>query len=403
MTRPAQTIEGKYGILAAFEIHPRTVSSMNTCELLLIGATHRTAPLGLRERFSLSTDNETALAAELAALPGVRELVILNTCNRVEMYVVGGATVRPAQIAAAFCARQGFDPAEFASLRLELSGRAAVEHLLEVSSGLDSQMLGENEIFGQVKRAYLSAQSRGFTGPVLNKIFQKAFQAAKHVRTHTAITAGLVSVSNVAVELAASVFGELSAARVLLLGAGEIGLKSGRAFRSRRPAALVVASRRLDRAQEVAVELEAQAVPFEQAMTDLGNFDVVVCSTAAPTTVIGPAAIVAAMRKRGGRPLFFIDVAMPRDVDAEVAALENVFLYNLDDLAKIAAENRSARHAEIARCREILTSKASGLWPLIETLLSRKPAREAAPGDVYPMPSLSAQAAQGMALLSAAC
>jgi glutamyl-tRNA reductase len=403
MTTPAQTADGKYGILAAYEIHPRTISSMNTCELLLVGATHRTAPLGLREKFSLSADNEATLAAGLAAMPGVRELVILSTCNRVEIYVVGGAAVRPAQVAAAFCACQGFDPEEFASLRLELSGRAAVQHLFEVSSGLDSQMLGENEIFGQVKRAYLSAQSRGLTGPVLNKIFQKAFQAAKHVRTHTAITAGLVSVSNVAVELAASVFGELGAARILLLGAGEIGLKSGRAFRSRRPAVLAVASRRLDRAQEVAVELEAQAMPFEQAMTDLGNFDVVVCSTAAPTTVIAPAAVAAAMRRRAGRPLFFIDVAMPRDVDAEVAALENVFLYNLDDLAKIAAENRSARHAEIALCCQILTLKTGDLWSRIETLLGREPASAAANGNFYPMPCRSVEAAAAMALCPAAC
>ncbi|MEO6993381.1 MAG: glutamyl-tRNA reductase, partial [Lacunisphaera sp.] len=244
--------------------------------------------------------------------------------------------------------------------------------------------LGENEIFGQVKRAYLSAQLRGLTGPVLNKVFQKAFQAAKHVRTHTAITAGLVSVSNVAVELAARVFGELGAARILLLGAGEIGLKSGRAFRSRGPAALAVASRRLDHAQEVAVELEAEAMPFEQAMADLGNFDVVVCSTSAPTTVIAPAAVAAAMRRRAGRPLFFIDVAMPRDVDAEVAALENVFLYNLDDLAKIAAENRSARHAEIARCRELLEQRAVAMWRHAEGQLA-----PAAPVEVVfePQPS----------------
>ncbi len=343
---------------------------MNTGKLFLVGATHRTAPLGLRERLSLSVENEAALAAELAALPGVRELVILSTCNRVEFYVVGGAAVRPAQVAAAFCARQGFALAEFSAVRLELTDRAVVQHLLEVSSGLDSQMLGENEIFGQVKRAYESAQVRGCTGPVLNKLFQKAFQAAKHVRTHTAITAGLVSVSNVAVELAASIFGELGAARVLLLGAGEIGLKSGRAFRSRRPGALVVASRRLDRAQEVAVELEAQAVPFAQAMADLGSFDVVVCSTAAPTAVIAPAMVAAAMKQRASRPLFFIDVAMPRDVDAGVAAIENVFLYNLDDLAKIATDNRNARHAEIARCQEMLARRADDLWRQAESQLT---------------------------------
>ncbi len=271
---------------------------MNTGELILVGATHRTAPLGMRERLALSAANETALVAELAAWPGLGEFVILNTCNRVEIYGVAANPTLRARVAAAFCARQGFALEDFARVRLELTGREVVTHLLEVASGLDSQMLGENEIFGQVKRAYEAAQTRGSAGPVLNRIFQKAFQAAKHVRSQTAITAGLVSVANVAVELAASIFGDLGRARVLLLGAGEIGLKSGRAFRSRKPAALTVASRRLEHAQEVAAELGAVALAFETAVASLAEFDVVVCSTAAPTTVISPAMVAAAMARR---------------------------------------------------------------------------------------------------------
>jgi glutamyl-tRNA reductase len=342
---------------------------MNTGELFLIGATHRTAPLGLRERLAVTAASEAALVAELAALPGLGEFVLLNTCNRVEIYGVAASPALRARVAAAFCARQGFALAEFERVRLELTGRAVVAHLLEVASGLDSQMLGENEIFGQVKRAYEAAQARGSAGPVLNRIFQKAFQAAKHVRSHTAITAGLVSVANVAVELAASIFGDLGRARVLLLGAGEIGLKSGRAFRSRKPGALVVASRRLEHAQEVAAELDATALAFEAAVADLAGFDVVVCSTAAPTAVISPALVAAAIAQRGGRPLFFIDVALPRDVDPGVAGLGNVFVYNLDDLAAIAAENRSARQAEIAKCQVILGEKAGALWAQAERLL----------------------------------
>ena len=349
---------------------------MNPGTLFLVGATHRTAPLGLRERLALSAATETALSTDLDAMPALQEFVILNTCNRVEIYGVGDAS-QQSKVAAAFCARQGFDLSEFERLRLELTGRDVVDHLLAVSSGLDSQMLGENEIFGQVKKAFQNAQARGSAGPVLNRIFQKAFQAAKHVRTHTAITSGLVSVGNVAVDLAVSVFGELNKARVLLLGAGEIGLKSGRAFGSRGPASLAVASRRLDRAQEVATELNAQALPFEEAMASLGQFDVVVCSTSAPSTVISSAMVQSAMRQRRDRPLFFIDVALPRDVDADVASLENVFLYNLDDLAKISAENRCARQAEITKCQEILTQKAGVLWLQAAQMLQASPRPEA--------------------------
>jgi glutamyl-tRNA reductase len=342
---------------------------MDAGELFLIGATHRTAPLRMRERLALTAAAADELATELASMPGLREFVILNTCNRVEIYGVGTNAASRFRVTAAFCARQGFALHEFEHLRLELTDRAVVSHLLEVASGLDSQMLGENEIFGQVKRAYEAAQARGSAGPVLNRVFQKAFQAAKQVRSNTAITTGLVSVANVAVELAASIFGNLGGTRVLLLGAGEIGLKSGRAFRSRAPAALAVASRRLERAQEVAVELAASALGFEAAVAGLADFDVVVCSTAAPTTVISPAMVAAAMHRRGGRPLFFIDVALPRDVAPGVAELGNVFVYNLDDLAAIAADNRSARQAEVAKCQVVLGAKADALWLQADRLL----------------------------------
>jgi glutamyl-tRNA reductase len=339
-----------------------TPPRMTAGELFVVGATHRTASLGLRERLALTAENEAVLAAELAQLPGLQEFVILNTCNRVEIYGVGANASQRHRVVAAFCDRQGFARDEFAPLCLDLVGRDALQHLLEVVSGIDSQITGENEIFGQVKKAYQVAQIRGATGPVLNRIFQKAFQAAKQARTETSISAGLVSVASVAVDLAGNIFGDLRTARVLLLGAGEIGLKSGRAFRSRAAAALTVASRRLDRAQEVAGELQATALPFDQAVAALADFDVMVCSTAAPTIVLTRAMAEAALRLRGGRPLFFIDLALPRDVDAGVGALENVFLYNLDDLAGIAAENRSARRAEVGKCQEILDRKADTLW-----------------------------------------
>lgn len=334
---------------------------MSADGLFVIGATHHRAPLAVREKLSLSAEALELLQRELAAMTELREFAVLNTCNRVEFYGVA-ASEAVKRITAAFCARQNFDPAEFEKIRLDLRGREAVQHLLEVSAGLDSQMLGETEIFGQVKDAYAAAQTRGSTGPVLNRVFQKGFQAAKHVRTQTAITEGQVSVANVAVDLALNIFGRLDNVRILLLGAGEIGEKTARAFQSRGAAALTVASRRFERAMELAGALGASAMPFEQREARLGEFDVVVCATSAPDLVVSLAATRTAMHRRPAQPLFFIDQALPRDVDPAVAELDNVFLYNLDDLAKIAEENRAAREAEIAKCRAIIADKAEALW-----------------------------------------
>jgi len=226
-------------------------------------------------------------------------------------------------------------------------------------------MLGETEILGQVKEAYAAAQTRHSVGPVLNRVFQKTFQYAKHVRTHTAIAEGQISVANVAVDLATKIFGALADAQILLLGAGEIGDKTAKAFQSRGARSLTVASRRLERATELANALGAVAIPFEQWPTRLADFDIVVCSTAAPETVVKLTDIRAAMKKRPARPLFLIDLALPRDVDPTAADEGNIFLYNLDDLAKIAEENLAARTAEVKRAREILTEKANLLWSQI--------------------------------------
>jgi glutamyl-tRNA reductase len=335
---------------------------MSAGGFFVIGATHHRAPLAVREKLSLGAESAAALQAEFAAIHGLREFAVLNTCNRVEFYGVAASPEVAAQICAAFCARQQFDTAEFEKIRLDLRGRDAVQHLVEVSAGLDSQMVGETEIFGQVKEAYAAAQSSGTTGPVLNRVFQKGFQAAKHVRTHTAITEGQVSVANVAVDLALTIFGGLAATRILLLGAGEIGEKTAKAFQSRGAAALTVASRRFERAMELAQALGASAMPFEQRESRLAEFDVVVCATSAPDLVVSLAATKAAMHRRPARPLFFIDQALPRDIDPAVSDIDNVFLYNLDDLAKIAEENRAAREAEITRCRAIVAEKADALW-----------------------------------------
>jgi glutamyl-tRNA reductase len=332
--------------------------------LFMLGATHHNAPLEVRERLAVAS--EADLRADLAPVVGLREIAVLNTCNRVEFYGVGADAGAAEAVQAAYCARQKFDVAEFERIRIRLTGKDAALHLFEVASGLDSQLLGENEIFGQVKDAYAAAQACGSTGPVLNRVFQKAFQAAKHVRTHTGISAGQVSVASVAVDLASNIFGSLSAARVLVLGTGDVGGATARAFASRGAANLTVAGRRDEKASAIAAALGAATVPFEERNGLLADYDIVVSSTSAPSAILTAAGVASAMRRRPARPLLLVDLALPRDIESGAADLQNVFLYNLDDLAKIAETNRSAREAELGRCREILAQRADSLWGQVQ-------------------------------------
>lgn len=343
------------------------MSDTPASQLFILGASHHRTPIELREKLALTAEKMSAFQQQLAQLQGLREHAVLNTCNRVEFYGVANDTSTIAQLQNLFCQFQGFSESDFNSIRHRAENQHAIEHLIEVSSGLDSQMLGETEILGQVKEAYAAAQTRQSVGPVLNRVFQKTFQYAKYIRSNTAITEGQISVANVAVDLATKIFGKLDQARILLLGAGEIGDKTAKAFQSRGARSLTVASRRLERAVELATALGAAALPFEQWAARLHDFDIVVCSTAAPDIVVTQSIIRAAMKQRPARPLFFIDLALPRDVDPAAAKDENVFLYNLDDLAKIAEENLAARTAEVKRAREILQEKAVALWTQLAT------------------------------------
>jgi glutamyl-tRNA reductase len=346
---------------------------MSPSTLFLVGVTHRTAPFGFREKLALGTEREAALAAELARLGTISEFVILNTCNRVEIYGVAQHPAAARQASAAFCALRGINLEDFERFGFVLEQRAAVSHLLHVASGLDSQILGETEIFGQVKRAYAVAQTRHSAGPILNRLFQKAFQAAKHVRSNTGVTTGQVSVANVGVDIALAVFGDLHAAKILLLGAGEMGEKSARAFQSRGARHLAVANRNLERAALLADSLGAATLPFEDREAQLGDYDIIVCSTAAPTTVVSAAAVQRAIAHRKSRPLLLIDLAMPRDVDSAVAGLPNVFLYNLDNLADVAAKNRQARLVEAEAGKVALAPRIESLWCALQGQMAIAP------------------------------
>ncbi|HEY9249701.1 MAG TPA: glutamyl-tRNA reductase, partial [Rariglobus sp.] len=253
--------------------------------LFLLGASHHTTPLELREKLALSAGRLPAFHQAAAALPGMRELAVLNTCNRVEFYGAADSPETVQRLRETFCAFQDFPPDAFAAVSQQALGLPAIEHLLSVASGLDSQMLGETEILGQVKDAYAAAQDRRTTGPVLNRVFQKAFQHAKYVRTHTAITEGQISVANVAVDLAMKIFGDLGSTRILLLGAGDIGEKTAKAFQSRGAGSLTVASRTLGHAMQLATALDATALPWEHVSSHIGDYSVIVGSTASPETV----------------------------------------------------------------------------------------------------------------------
>jgi glutamyl-tRNA reductase len=340
---------------------------MNSEYFFVLGATHHSAPIEVREKLVLSAAAEAALRSELAVAGPLAELAVLNTCNRLEFYAVAADPRATEQLEAVFCARIGFDRAEFARIRLKLEGAAAARHLFEVAAGIDSQIVGENEIFGQVKEAYAAAQAQGSAGPVLNRIFQKAFQAAKHVRTHTAISSGQVSIATVGVELALTIFGSLRTTRIFLIGAGEIGEKTAKAFQSRGVESLTITSRSAENSLRLATALGAGTLPFDQRELRLADFDIVVCATAAPAAVLTNAAVHAAMRRRPTRPLLLLDLALPRDVETAAAETGNVFLYNLDDLAKIAEENRSARAAEAERSRAWLEERALRLWQDLTT------------------------------------
>lgn len=339
--------------------------------LFLLGASHHTAPLAVREKLALDEARTAALAARLRATPGVSEFALLNTCNRVEVYGVARDHGSLAALHTVVCEATGCTPAEFQTASFAHRNQEAVAHLIAVAAGLDSQLVGETEILGQVKAAYDSALARRWTGPVLNRIFQKTFQAAKHIRTHTAIGTGQVSVANVAVDLAGRIFGDLAATRILVVGAGDIGLKTVQAFQSRGAATITVASRTLARAGE-AVGAGGWAASLAELPGLVAAADIVASSTAAPGHVLDAELVAAAMAHRRARPLFLIDLALPRDIDPAAATLPNVFLYNLDDLAKIAEGNRALREAEAAKGRAIVAARSAALWPQVARALDSR-------------------------------
>jgi glutamyl-tRNA reductase len=333
--------------------------------LVLLGASHHTAPLAVRERLAINGDRATVLAERLHATPGVREFALLNTCNRIELYTVANGSHAIDAVRQTLSEVTGCAPVDLDGVVVQRENHDAIAHLFEVASGLDSQIVGEVEILGQVKDAYDRALDRKWTGPVLNRVFQKTFQAAKHIRTNTSIGAGQISIATVAVDLAGKIFGELDPVKILVVGAGEIGLKTAQAFQSRGARSITVASRTLSKAEEIAAAAGGWAASMAELPEILAKSDIVASSTSSPNAVITRELAAQAMKHRAGRPLFLVDLALPRDIEPDCGGIPNVYLYNLDDLAQIAETNLAQRQAEVAKCRAILAQRTAQLWPQV--------------------------------------
>src|SRR5207244_1734531 len=293
--------------------------------LFCIGLSHHTANVATREQFVGS-----ATAESIVREAGCTEALLLTTCNRVEVYAVSHKRISTDEIARCLMRKIDTDPHDYARPFYRYEAEKCVQHLFCVASGLDSMVVGESEILGQAKKAYESARKSGAAGPWLHRLFQRAFRVAKQVRTHTEITRGPVSVGSVAVDLAQRIFGQLSNCKVLVLGAGETSERTARALVSRGVNDLRVSNRSTDRAHELARMVGGRVIPFDEWPAQCREIDILITSTSSETTLLRPENLGLMLRDRLDRPLFIIDIAVPRDVDPSVNEMEGVYLYDID-------------------------------------------------------------------------
>jgi glutamyl-tRNA reductase len=326
-------------------------------ELVCLGLNHRTAPVEVRERFAVGSTKLGEAAGELTTLADVSEGVVISTCNRTEFYLAApsGRTALE-RLEAGLATRENLAPDDLNHF-YRLEKRDAIKHLCQVVSGLDSMVLGETEIFGQVKQSYDAALKAGTTGGILNRVFQRAFGIGKKVRTQTSIQEGSTSIGNVAVDLAEKIFGHLKDREVMILGAGEMSRLTAQSLVSRGAKSIFVTNRSFDRAQELATEMGGSAVRFDEWQRVLERVDVVISSTGAPHAIIHKPDVEKARRARKFRPLFFIDIAVPRDIDPAVGEIEEVYLYDIDTLEQLAEDARVRRRRQIEECDRIIDAE----------------------------------------------
>ena len=324
-------------------------------ELLLLGTSHKTAPLALREKLAMPPSRAEAFLRELAAHPEIREAVVLSTCNRTELYVVVGEPVEAETTVLGMLARQaGLRPTELLDGIYSQRNCDAARHLYRVTSGLESMIVGEAEVQGQVKRAYEAALSARTTGPLTNKLFRAALATGKRVRSETAIGAGGASVASVAVEAARAALGDLGSRHVLIIGAGETAELTARALTDQGVSAMFVANRRRERAIALAGRFGGATIAFDALPGELERADIVVASTSSPHAIVGAEELALVTEARGGRPLLLLDLAVPRDIDPDCAALPGVTLVDIDGLQAQVARTHHERRIEARRAEGIV-------------------------------------------------
>ncbi len=324
-------------------------------ELLALGISHKTAPVSLRERLAFSDSEAGEFAAVAVATESVREAVVISTCNRTEVYLVVGDPVQAeGDVLGLLARRAGIRPTELSQSIYSPRNCDAARQLYRVTAGLESMIVGEAEIQGQVRRAHETAIRAGASGPLTNRLFAAALRAGKRVRTETAIGASRVSVPSVAVDLAQSVLGELRARHVVILGAGDTSELTARALAEQGAGTIFVANRHADRALSLAERFGGTVVGLDDLPDQLLAADIVLSSTASPHPIVGRDELELVMSQRGARPLLLIDIAVPRDVDHTCAELDGVTLYDIDDLQAVVDRNLSSRAEEAPRANEIV-------------------------------------------------
>jgi glutamyl-tRNA reductase len=324
-------------------------------ELLALGISHKTAPVARRERLALTTAAAEALCRELVLTEVVTEAVAISTCNRTEVYVVTTDPVQAeSELLGRLAQRAGIRPTELAEIMYSPRNCDAARQLYRVTSGLESMIVGEAEVQGQVKRAYEAALAAGTTGPLTNRLFGAALQTGGRVRSETSIGAGRGSVSSVADDLAREVVGELADRQVVIIGAGETAELTAQALAAQGAVSLFVANRRADRARSIAERFGGRVSSLDDLPARIAEADVVVASTASPHPIIGLDELGVVMEQRAGRPLVLIDIAVPRDVEPACGELDGVTIYDMDDLAGIVARNRRVREAERVNAESVV-------------------------------------------------
>jgi glutamyl-tRNA reductase len=328
--------------------------------LVLIGMNHKTAPVEIRERLQIACEEQDRPIAELLRLPAVREALYLATCNRIEVLArLSDGEDGVASLEAFILRRGNLDPAELRRCLYVHRDLDAVRHLFRVTASLDSLVMGEPQILGQVKDAYRLAVDHRATGVLLNRLIHHAFRVAKRVRNETGIAGNAVSVSYAAVELAKKIFGDLRGKTILLVGAGEMSELAARHLLRQGVGRILIANRTRSRAEEMAVRFGGAAVEFDRFAEALPEVDIVITSTGAPGFILTEEMVGAALKRRRNRLLFLIDIAVPRDIDPAAGEIENVYLYNIDNLQEVVDVNRETRRMEALKADEIVAAESA--------------------------------------------